>query len=973
MSSTTPGQPPSTTVPSPVGVSPSELGQPTTQVIATQSGQRSSRASGSVANIETRASEPAITEQPARDVRVSMNQLYLVPHLQEPPRRRNTRSVPRPLFKGNSTNNQTRPSHAPSPLEQFPGQQQDLSSGSLFGSITSSSLASSRASPLTPWSTYYSSSGEHTGSLSAPNLRPTASLFIPPQVAMNGPAKMRALNNTQSLASTPGFDGTRSLGPGVSPSTKSSFGPFYPEDLGVRDLRNGSSGTSPSPVSPITFGQVPSSPPHMTPSKEAMLPPLRQSVHPPNTVTPKRYHELHIASEQQRTLASGVTNGQGRGHACANPTTSRSFIETASSGTSQMTDEDATSSAPTPSKPIVPATSSPGSTPQQLDTGKELALYVEPPVWNEVHDPGSYKTQRMNNEEFQELFPGSFDILATMNADHYRMPLGSRVVCIKTTSVTNILMSLKNGVWACPDPVTERIMKLWNARASDSEKILFLFSVPGSKHYCGLAEVTSIEVDEITDFWDDHIIYKGTIFLSWLFCKVVPYDEIRSVVEKAHPDQPAMTATQMWNGMHYPEDIGRDVIRGYVQFPNIENLLIRPKNRLEVGTTPRRGGYGNLRGNHNNRGQPQHRLSSRTSQVVGRNDLQGGGRGLAETPRPVKQAPRRLAHSASASIVSTGRQPGQQRLPDSATATSFTPTALRQAGRSAEKHKGQLYLQQNGSGAPLMPMSAPLSGFKEVQGASMTTASPSPSGSDPFMDDPHKHLSPGMFPKFDSVARKSSFVSQSPRSQTSFAIKHETPNSILRMGAPKSCPSFGKQPESNFWEGGVQLETPLQHYTLSKESRSGQQAESPLFTPFNRSAGTGHHATPMQNAPHLQMPSRSPSEVSSQLQESLQALQFTQSFPLTQQTPTSPFGILSLGHSFPPDGASASIWRDQPTTPSPDSGHFPGHGVRGSKTKTSTDMRMNSWVDKLVGSPVRKSSNSHTTSSDSLSNDMSDT
>lgn len=46
-----------------------------------------------------------------------------------------------------------------------------------------------------------------------------------------------------------------------------------------------------------------------------------------------------------------------------------------------------------------------------------------------------------------------------------------------------------------------------------------------------------------------------TINLSWLFCKVVPYDEIRSVVEKAHPDQSAMTATQMWNGMQYANSL----------------------------------------------------------------------------------------------------------------------------------------------------------------------------------------------------------------------------------------------------------------------------------------------------------------------------------------------------------------------------------------------------------------------------------
>lgn len=359
---------------------------------------------------------------------------------------------------------------------------------------------------------------------------------------------------------------------------------------------------------------------------------------------------------------------------------------------------------------------------------------------------------------------------------------------------------------------------------------------------------------------------------------------------------------------------------------------------------------------------------------MGRNDLEGGGRDLTETPRPVRQGPRRLAHSASASIVSTVRQPGQQRLLHSATATNFTPTAPRHAGRSAEKQKEQLYLHEGGSDAPLMPMSAPLSGFEEIQGDSMKTAPlPSPSGSDPFMDDPNKHFSPGAFPRFGSVAKKPSLVLQSHLSHTSSATKQEAPNSIARMGASKSSPRFCRQPESDVWKGGVQLGTPLQHYTLSKESGSGQQHASPLFAPFNRSAGTGNHAAPTQHVPQLQMPSRSPSEVSSQLQESLQALQFTQSFPLTHQSLPSPLDMLPLGRSFPSGGASASIWRDQPTTPSLDRGHFPGHGMRGSKTKTSTDMRMNSWVDNLVGSPGRKSDSSHTTSFDCLDNDNSHT
>lgn len=53
------------------------------------------------------------------------------------------------------------------------------------------------------------------------------------------------------------------------------------------------------------------------------------------------------------------------------------------------------------------------------------------------------------------------------------------MVSIKSVLVSNMLLSIRTGIWACPDPVSSRIVNLAKSRSSEEEKILFLFSVPG--------------------------------------------------------------------------------------------------------------------------------------------------------------------------------------------------------------------------------------------------------------------------------------------------------------------------------------------------------------------------------------------------------------------------------------------------------------------------------------------------------------
>lgn len=81
----------------------------------------------------------------------------------------------------------------------------------------------------------------------------------------------------------------------------------------------------------------------------------------------------------------------------------------------------------------------------------------------------------------------------------------TRVINIKTEYPRNILVSLRSGKYSVMEKVAERIMKVWDAREKASEKVLFLFSVNGSKKYCGVAEMSAPweREDKIQD-WEEN-------------------------------------------------------------------------------------------------------------------------------------------------------------------------------------------------------------------------------------------------------------------------------------------------------------------------------------------------------------------------------------------------------------------------------------------------------------------------------------
>ncbi|KAH0409703.1 hypothetical protein KCU90_g20596, partial [Aureobasidium melanogenum] len=125
--------------------------------------------------------------------------------------------------------------------------------------------------------------------------------------------------------------------------------------------------------------------------------------------------------------------------------------------------------------------------------------------------------------------------------------------------------------------VMTRIMDLHTNREDPSMKTLFLWSMPGSKHFCGLSELQAFDPGVKTDFWDKEtgkwVKVQGSMMISWTYNKLVPYEEVIPLVEGKIDQQ---SITQMWNGMYYTEGTGREVVKAYVEAPHIENLLAAP-------------------------------------------------------------------------------------------------------------------------------------------------------------------------------------------------------------------------------------------------------------------------------------------------------------------------------------------------------------------------------------------------------------
>lgn len=274
------------------------------------------------------------------------------------------------------------------------------------------------------------------------------------------------------------------------------------------------------------------------------------------------------------------------------------------------------SSAPIPAICISPAVdlpvchagqlSSPSATPTSFylehGDGDAVSKTSTHDVWMErQHNHSLRRALKDPSAQWEQAFDGALNLLAGLNPQHYKMVAGSVVINIKTEFVDNLVASVKASRYSCMDKVSERIMEVYNSR-SPTQKLLFMFSVIGGKKFSGLAEMSGPW--DPSHFLSDWLLNPacppctGSFPVTWIYVKDVWYNTFDRIRQPSN-DHPV---SNMWNGMRFPDETGRDVVRGFVQTPATASILGYPRNYLE--NFQRRDGseYGQPRGAPSARG-----------------------------------------------------------------------------------------------------------------------------------------------------------------------------------------------------------------------------------------------------------------------------------------------------------------------------------------------------------------------------------
>lgn len=105
----------------------------------------------------------------------------------------------------------------------------------------------------------------------------------------------------------------------------------------------------------------------------------------------------------------------------------------------------------------------------------------------------------------------------------------SRFFVIKSYSEDDIHRSIKYEIWCSTEHGNNRLDEAYRERQKEGGIIYLLFSVNGSGHFCGMAQMmTAVDYDSVSSVWAQDK-WKGTFKVKWIYVKDVPNTQLRHI------------------------------------------------------------------------------------------------------------------------------------------------------------------------------------------------------------------------------------------------------------------------------------------------------------------------------------------------------------------------------------------------------------------------------------------------------------
>ncbi|XP_004524231.2 YTH domain-containing family protein 2 [Ceratitis capitata] len=105
----------------------------------------------------------------------------------------------------------------------------------------------------------------------------------------------------------------------------------------------------------------------------------------------------------------------------------------------------------------------------------------------------------------------------------------ARFFVIKSYSEDDIHRSIKYEIWCSTDHGNKRLDDAFKERQKEGAQLLLFFSVNGSGHFCGMAQMmTAVDYNSTSSVWSQDK-WKGKFKVKWIYVKDVPNTKLRHI------------------------------------------------------------------------------------------------------------------------------------------------------------------------------------------------------------------------------------------------------------------------------------------------------------------------------------------------------------------------------------------------------------------------------------------------------------
>lgn len=173
---------------------------------------------------------------------------------------------------------------------------------------------------------------------------------------------------------------------------------------------------------------------------------------------------------------------------------------------------------------------------------------------------GSWSSESTGGRSAQPQYnPKDFDL----------NPKGARFFVIKSFSEDDIHRSIKYGIWCSTEYGNKRLDAAYREREGKGPVYLY-FSVNGSGHFCGVAQMTSlIDYSVSANVWAQDK-WKGQFKVRWIYVKDVPNSQLRHIKLENNEGKPV---TNSRDTQEVPPEKGKQVLRVIHQYRHTTSIF----------------------------------------------------------------------------------------------------------------------------------------------------------------------------------------------------------------------------------------------------------------------------------------------------------------------------------------------------------------------------------------------------------------